>query len=139
MYNPYQYQYNYPFVAPQNGLQPSFDANSINNASMLQNANQQNQNGLPSISQVNTIKQVEQIQVHPGGKMLVLVANEPVIAMRMADNMGLTTTDYYKIAKFDPESSSNQKDNDYVTRAEFQQFIDSLKVSKKSVKKEEIE
>ena len=84
------------------------------------------QNGMPVVLQVSTIKQVEQAPVQPGGKVLVLVANEPVIAMRSADNMGLTTTDYYHIERFDPDASGAVPTGDFVTRAEFQQAIQSL-------------
>lgn len=89
---------------------------------------QQSSNGYPVVLQVATVKQVEQAQVPPGGKALVLVANEPVIAMRTADSMGLTTTDYYHIEKFDPDVQvAHTTSGDYVTRAEFNQFVNSLR------------
>lgn len=80
----------------------------------------------PAVLQVATIKQVEQAPVQPGGKALVLVANEPVIAMRTADSMGITTTDYYHIERFDPDAAQSANFGDYVTRQEFQQTIHQL-------------
>lgn len=80
----------------------------------------------PAVLQVATIKQVEQAPVQPGGKALVLVANEPVIAMRTADSMGITTTDYYHIERFDPDAAQAAPASDYVTRQEFQQTIQQL-------------
>lgn len=80
----------------------------------------------PAVLQVATIKQVEQAPVQPGGKALVLVANEPVIAMRTADSMGITTTDYYHIERFDPDAAQAAPSGDFVTRQEFQQTIQQL-------------
>lgn len=112
-YNPYQHLF------PQNMMQPG---QFMQGAFQQQPTQQQ-----PDISvvQVSTIKQVEQAPVAPGGRVLVLVSNEPVIAMRSADNMGIASTDYYSIEKIDPAASA-PKDNDYVTRQEFQKFVESL-------------
>lgn len=85
----------------------------------------QAQSGGPDWIQVPTIKQVEQVQVPSGGKAWVMVQNEPVFALRTADNMGLVTTDYYRFEKIDPASSAPA--SDYITRAEFDQFVASLK------------
>lgn len=119
--NPYTFQFNQP---QQFGQQAPFQPMGMN----LPQPQQQAASGAPVVLQVATIKQVEQAQVQPGGKALVLVANEPVIAMRTADNMGLTTTDYYRIEKFDPDAQvAAGPAGDYVTRAEFQQFVNSLR------------
>lgn len=89
----------------------------------------------PDWIQVPTLKHVEQIQVQPGGKAWVMVQNEPVFALRTADNMGLVTTDYYKFEKIDP--AVNTPVSDYITRAEFEQFVASLNATKARAKKEE--
>lgn len=126
-YNPTGYGMGYPYQAPQMGafgsgmMQPALMQNAP------QTAPQQPQSAGPAVMQVSTVKQVEQVQVQPGGKALVLVANEPVIAMRMADNMGLTTTDYYHIEKFDPDAApAAAVAGDVVTRAEFNQTVQTL-------------
>lgn len=126
--NPYTFQFNQPQQFSQQpgfpGQQTPFQPMGVN----LPQPQQQAASGAPVVLQVATIKQVEQAQVQPGGKALVLVANEPVIAMRTADNMGLTTTDYYHIEKFDPDAQmAAAPAGDYVTRAEFQQFVNSLR------------
>lgn len=79
---------------------------------------------------VTDIKQVDQVQVSPGGKAWVMLQNEPIFALRVADQMGLVTTSYYRFEKIDPSvMSAPQVSQDYVTRAEFQQFVDSLRAS----------
>lgn len=97
-----------PFGAPQ---QPAQTAPGVN---------------MPVVMQVPTLKQVDQAPVQPGGKALVLVANEPVIAMKVADNMGITTTDYYHIAKFDPDAAAPAPAGDFVPRSEFSQTVQAL-------------
>ena len=125
-YNPTGYNMGYPYPGAQMG---AFGAGMMQ-PGMMQNAPQtapqQPQNASPAVMQVSTTKQVEQVQVQPGGKALVLVANEPVIAMRMADNMGLTTTDYYHISKFDPDATPAAQAGDFVPRAEFDQAVQTL-------------
>jgi hypothetical protein len=88
---------------------------------MVQNAQQSGMEVVP----VQTIQQVEQVGVQPGQRKLVLVQNEPVIAARSADNMGLTTTEFYRLEKYDPHTV--QAPVEYVTRQEFEAFIESLK------------
>lgn len=131
MYNPYGYPTGYGPQAPQFGAfgQGMMQPGSFQNAPQMapQAAQQQTQaSGMPVVLQVANIKQVEQAPVQPGGKALVLVANEPVIAMRTADNMGITSTDYYHIAKFDPDATAAAPAGDYVTRSEFQQALSQL-------------
>lgn len=82
-----------------------------------------------------TVKQVEQVQVQPGGKAWVMVQNEPIFALRVADNLGMVTTDYYRFEKIDPAAEAPEQQ--FVTRAEFQQFIDSLTVKTAQAKKED--
>lgn len=122
MYNPYN-PYEYLFPSQQMVPQQPFQPQGINPQVSAQSL----QNNTPTVLQVATIKQVEQAPVQPGGKALVLVANEPVIAMRTADNMGITSTDYYHIERFDPEVQAAPVAAEYVTRAEFQQFVNSLR------------
>lgn len=121
----------YPFMSAQMAQQPGFPGQQSPFQPMGMNLPQPQQqaiSGAPVVLQVATIKQVEQAQVQPGGKALVLVANEPVIAMRTADNMGLTTTDYYHIERFDPGAqAAAAPTGDFVTRAEFMQFVNSLR------------
>ena len=124
MYNPYD-PYGYLFPGQRMASPPMYQPMGTG----MPQAQQTPQGDAPVVLQVATVKQVEQATVQPGSKALVLVANEPVIAMRSADNMGLTTTDYYHIEKFDPEAGSSPSAAEFVTRAEFQQFVNSLRSS----------
>lgn len=113
--------YGFPSVFNQpNVMQPNMQPN------VMQRPPQQSG---PDWIMANSIQQVEQVQVAPGAKAWVMVQNEPVFALRTADNMGLVTTDYYRFEKIDPTTATPA--TEYVTRAEFEQFVQSLKPAKK--------
>lgn len=122
--NPYS-PYGYPsmgFPQGQGGPQTPFGGQGMSQPAQPQQAAQ---SGF-GVLQVTTIKQVEQVNVPAGGKVLVLVQNDPVIAMRVADQMGLVSTSYYHIEQFDPDAAAAAAAapqlGDFVTRAEFEQF-----------------
>ena len=85
----------------------------------------------PELVTVQTINQVEQVSIQPGQRRIVMVQNEPVIAVRSADQMGLASTEYYRLEKFDPAAVCAAPAADYVTRKEFEEFVASMKAAKK--------
>lgn len=86
-----------------------------------QTALQGNQELVP----VQTVDQVEQVQVQPGQRRIVMVQNEPVIAARIADNMGLVTTQYYQLTPYDPHTvSSSAPAQNYITEEQFDQRLE---------------
>lgn len=91
----------------------------------------------PELVTVQTVGQVEQVGLQPGQRKIVMVQNEPVIAARFADNMGLVSTEYYHLEKFDPAASVSAHSVEYITRKEFNEFVESLKAANKAVKKED--
>lgn len=125
--NPYN-PYGYPSQFGNQGLQSSMSQPFMQQP---QQQPQQSQTGGPDWIQVPTIKQVEQVQVPTGGKAWVMVQNEPVFAFRTANDMGLVTTDYYRFEKIDPAVTIPSPSADYITRAEFEQFVASLKADRK--------
>lgn len=94
---------------------------------------------------VQTVDQVEQVQVQPGQRRIVMVQNEPVIAARIADNMGLVTTQYYQLTPYDPHAvTSIVPAQNYITEEQFDQrleqrlaaFAESLKSDVSPAKEE---
>lgn len=57
-----------------------------------QNWNPQPQQSGPDWIQVQNIKQVDQVSVQPGGKSWIMVQNEPVFALRVADPCAIQLT-----------------------------------------------
>ena len=89
---------------------------------------------------VQTVQQVDQVQVNPAQRRLVMVQNEPVVAMRSADNMGIVTTEYYQLVKFDPTARTNVQpvdNNKYVTEEQLEsrlkEFMKNFKTNEKGV------
>lgn len=143
MYNPYNpYAYLYP--GQQMAQQPPFQPQGIMNIPQMQQptpqAAQAPQTG-PDWIQVPEIQQVEQVQVQPGAKAWVMVQNQPVFALRVADQMGLVNTSYYRFEKIDPSATTSAAptNEEYVTRQEFQQFVESLNnTGRKTAKREAV-
>ena len=123
----------YAFNAQQMSSQMSQQMQQMNNPQQTMSSTQNDM----SISYVQTIQQVEQVQVQPNQRRLILVQNEPVVAMRVADGMGLTTTEYYKLTKFNPSADMNASNESgkYVTE---EQLEERLKILLDSLKKESV-
>lgn len=71
---------------------------------------------------VQTIDQVESVAVQPNTKAWIMVQNEPIFALRTADAMGLTITEYYRFEKYEPNPAP-----EYVTKAELMAMIEELR------------
>lgn len=115
-FNNYGYPYmgNYPgYPPPTNYTQPV-------------PAPQMPANG-PDLVTVQTIAQVDQVSIQPGQRRIVMVQNEPVIAVRFADQMGLVSSEYYRLEKFNPSAAPVVPAAEYVTRKEFEEFVATLK------------
>lgn len=121
---------------------PYFGVGMAQNYPQWQGAYNQPMNAQPQGQQmggmevipVQTIQQVEQVSLQPGQRKMVMVQNEPVVAARAADNMGLVTTEYYRLEKFIPGTQAAAPTADYITRQEFNDFVSSLEQTKKTKK-----
>lgn len=92
---------------------------------------------------VQTINQVEQINVPAGAKAWIMVQNEPIFALRTADQMGLVQTDYYRFEHIDPAAAAPAQQADYITRDELEarltELVGTLKPQPARPKKEAAE
>ena len=111
-----------------------YGMNNFNNAPRMQTMQAmpqpvQENNGM-DIAYVQNMNQVEQVQVLPGSRKLIMVQNDPVVALRVADNMGLVTTDYYKLVKFSPSDNDVTEKSDvsdkYVTQEQLEARLNKL-------------
>lgn len=66
-----------------------------------------------SVGQVATVDQVEQIQLQPGERKIVLVQSQPVLAMRTADAMGLVNTRYFQLVDYNPHAQTSPMQGEY--------------------------
>lgn len=115
MYNPMS-PYN-PYMAQQ--FQQAFQQ-PMQAAQQMQ----QQQPARPEITvaQVATMEQVEQVQMLPGERKIILVQNVPVIAIRVADQMGLVQTEYRKTETFDPHAQQTAQAQEYAPLSVVQQM-----------------
>lgn len=96
-YNPYQMNPYQPY-SPQ--------PQQMQNAQALQQG--MKVSGI-TVVQVPTIDHVEQVQMFPGERKIVLVQNNPdFMAIRVADNAGFVNTEYRITQVFDPKSTQQQ-------------------------------
>lgn len=120
-----------PYMDPMTGQWIMPQMQGFQPTSAMQSNAQPQQNTMEVIP-VQTVQQVEQVQVQPGQRKMVLVQNEPIIANRTADSMGLVTTDYFRLERFDPNAIPAQAPaQNYVTVEQLEErlsaFADSLK------------
>lgn len=108
-----------------NMYQPGYrQMQSMNNYQM--NNMQPRQSNLDWIM-VQNVDEIDQIVVQPGQKAWIMVQNEPIFALRTANNMGLVSTETYKFEKYVKEGTKMQSDI-YVTRDEMNNAIrDAIK------------
>lgn len=139
----YGYQPMYPGFTSQMGQQGTFQPMGMPQPTPGMSAPQNAVQGGMEVVPVQTIQQVEQVQVQPGQRKMILVQNEPVVAARSADNMGLVTTEYYQLTKFDPHAMpvAPQMPEKYITEEQLEArlatFAESLKApASRSSKKE---
>lgn len=121
----YPYDYNYPFD-PYSGAYQQRQPQPPQN--MQNNSQPAHVNNSPELVYVQTRQQVEQVQLQPGFRKIIMVQNEPVIAMRVADNMGLVTTDYYNLVKIEPVAPAIAPETNvkYVTEEQLENRLTAL-------------
>lgn len=84
----------------------------------------------PAFLQVGTAKEFDNVTIQPGRQALIMAQNDPYIAFKSADAMGMVTTSLYRLEPVTADQI-NGPTPEYVTRQEFQQtvqqIIDSIK------------
>lgn len=102
---------------PQWPQQPNYGMNGSGYTSPMQSspyrlpvAPQGQMNSMDWI-RVPNVPDVEQVSVQPGQTAWIMVQNNSVFAVRMADPMGMVTTKYFQFAEFDPRQADQQKQN----------------------------
>ena len=79
----------------------------------------------PAFLQVGTAKEFDNVTIQPGRQALIMAQNDPYIAFKSADAMGMVTTNLYRLEPVTADQI-NGPAPEYVTRSEFQQTIQQL-------------
>lgn len=106
-----------PYNAPQNAPVPS-----------------------PAFLQVGTVKDFDNVTIQPGRQALIMAQNEPYLAFKSADAMGMVTTSFYRLEPVTADQIA-QPATEYATKSELaqlqgivQQLVENI--SKRTAKKE---
>lgn len=83
------------------------------------------QNNGPAVLYAPSAKDFANVSVQPGRQALVISQNDPYIAFKSADAMGMVNTTLYRLEAVTPDQI-NGPTPEYVTRTEFQQTIQQL-------------
>lgn len=83
------------------------------------------QQATPVVMYSASAKDFSNISLQPGKQALIIAQNEPYMAFKVADNMGMVQTTLYKIEQISEQELSTPG-NDYITRNEFQQTIQHI-------------
>lgn len=75
---------------------------------------------------VPNVKDIESVSVQPGQRVFTMAQNEPVLACREANGMGVVQTTYCRLEPYEPTSAAAAPSTEYVTRAEFDEFAKKL-------------
>lgn len=100
----------------------------------------QTQSSETMLLQVGSAKDFNSVTLQPGRKALIMAQNEPFLAFKSADQMGMVQTTLYRIEMVIPEQIEGPKP-EYVTRQELEQYVASMmsKPARKTQAKEETE
>lgn len=86
----------------------------------------------PAFLQVGTVKEFDSVTIQPGRQALIMAQNDPYIAFKSADAMGMVTTNLYRLEPVTAEQI-NGPAVEYATKGELaqlqgvvQQLIDNI-------------
>lgn len=115
------YGMGYPFVSPQTAQQTPFNPGAMSTPTTPVTPPASG----PAFLQVGTAKEFDSVTIQPGRQALIMAQNDPYIAFKSADAMGMVTTSLYRLEPVTAEQI-NGPVPEYVTRQEFQQTIQQL-------------
>ena len=133
MFNPY-------FNPYQTGVQSPFGMQ--NTPYQPQTPVQPTQNEMPAVLQVASAKDFDSVTIQPGRRALIMAQNEPFIAFKNADAMGMVQTSLYRIEPVTADQIA-QPATEYATKTELnqlqsvvQQIVDKLTPKNANAKKD---
>ena len=130
----------YPFMPGAPAQMPSPAAFAPQGNINPYNASQNAPAPSPAFLQVGTVKDFDNVTIQPGRQALIMAQNEPYLAFKSADAMGMVTTSFYRLEPVTADQIA-QPATEYATKSELaqlqgivQQLVEKKK--KKTAKKE---
>lgn len=132
----------YPFMGAQMAQQAPFMSGGMS----VPNQSLTPPSAAPAFLQVGTAKEFDSVTIQPGRQALIMAQNDPYIAFKSADAMGMVTTSFYRLEPVTAEQM-NGPAVEYATKGELaqlqnvvQQLIDGMsKPTTRQTKKEATE
>ncbi len=87
---------------------------------------QSQQNSNISWIDVGSINDINNITVQPNTTAWIRFTNDPIIATKTSDSMGICTTKYFEIKEINLNQPQMQNTEDFVTKKDFQNFMNEL-------------
>lgn len=115
------YGMGYPFAGPQTAQQTPFNPGAMSTPTTPVTPPASG----PAFLQVGTAKEFDSVTIQPGRQALIMAQNDPYIAFKSADAMGMVTTSLYRLEPVTADQISGPMP-EYVTRTEFQQTIQQI-------------
>lgn len=112
----------YPNMYSMNNMYGMNNIPNLNNTNSYpyQNTYQQKEN--INWINVNGIQGAKDVQIQANQTAWLMDMNQPVFYVKKADNMGVCTLEAYKFEKINPEQPVTLKEQNFVTKEEFEQF-----------------
>lgn len=109
----------YPFMAPQMSQNVPF----MQGAMSTPTAPVTPTSASPAFIPVPSTKEFDSVTIQPGRQALIMAQNDPYIAFKSADAMGMVTTTLYRLEPVTPEQM-NGPAVEYATKGELAQLQD---------------
>ena len=117
MYNPYTIG-----IPPQMPSNPQFNQMGYNFMPQPQQIQQNaSQSDATYVLPVASVKEFDTVTIQPGRRALLMAQNEPYIAFKAADAMGMVQTSLYKIEPVTADQMA-QPSTEYATKTELNQL-----------------
>ena len=136
--NPYSA---YPFMGAQNAVQAPFAPSAMSTPAQPVTP----PSASPAFLQVASTKDFDSVTIQPGRQALIMAQNDPYLAFKSADAMGMVTTSLYRLEPVTQEQI-NGPAVEYATKGELaqlqqvvQQLIDGVSKPTRQAKKEAAE
>lgn len=139
--NQFSNPYGYPFMGAQNAPQAQFIPSAMSTPVPPVTP----PSASPAFLQVASTKDFDSVTIQPGRQALIMAQNDPYLAFKSADAMGMVTTSLYRLEPVTAEQM-NGPAVEYATKVELaqlqqvvQQLIDGISKPTRQTKKEAAE
>lgn len=101
-----------------------------------QSYQQNTQNSNLNWIDVSNINEINNITVQPNTTAWIKFINDPIIATKTSDSMGICTTKYFKIEEIQMDTQQSKNTDEFVTKKDFEKFLNDFNAKFDSLTKQ---